>query len=77
MRSQKTNYIEIHMQRGTRGFPLFITLAHRHLQKELPTVPEGAKGGVFHVPTDLLSLLKIDPAIIEEIESVEMIYAKK
>lgn len=73
MRSAKVPIIEVSFRRTGRGLPLYIIFAHRHLQKELPTIPEG-KEVSFSIPTDLLKVMGIDEKLIDQIDSLELTY---
>ena len=55
--------------------PVFLSMMHRHLEKEKPAVEAGKV--TFQVPVDLLGLSISDQTLIKEVSSVELTYRAK
>ena len=55
--------------------PLFVQLAHKGLEK---IIPEGVKGNgkemIYVVAKDILSVSISNPAILEQVEKIEVVY---
>ncbi len=64
---------------GKGDFPPFIKLIQRHFEKARPFVPEAGATGkmqiVLTAPLDLIGMT-IPASLLENIESIEMIYRK-
>ena len=55
--------------------PLFISMMHRHLEKEKPVGVKIPAGGVnYSLPIDLLSLSIDDQSLLREVASVTLTY---
>ena len=72
MRS-KNRTVEVIKRVNFGHMPVFVSMMHRHLEKERPAVEEG-KIATFQVPVDMLKLTISDQTLIKEIESVELTY---
>jgi hypothetical protein len=75
VRSQKGITIEVTKTKGNGVVPGFVSIGHRHLQKERPEGKATHNGVAFTIPTDLLEKT-IPTHIVEEIEEVTFVYAK-
>ena len=68
----------IQVQKATNlgVMPLFISMMHRHLEKEKPVgVKIPVAGGVsYSLPIDLLSLSIDDQSLLREVSSVTLTY---
>ena len=59
--------------------PLFVSMMHRHLEKEKPVGTKNLLGLVteYSLPVDFLSLSIDDAALIREVSSVTLTYRAK
>ena len=57
--------------------PLFVSMMHRHLEKEKPTGVKTFNGSEYSLPIDLLSLSIDDKSILREVSSVTLTYRAK
>ena len=80
MRS-KVRQIEVRKMVNLGRMPTFLSMMHRHLEKENSGEGDGGtsfSGTVtFNVPVDLLSLTISDKALLREVESVALTYRSK
>lgn len=56
--------------------PLFISMAQRHLEKEMPTGTMVGTGESFIIPADILRL-SVPDLYVDEIEEVRLVYKRK
>ena len=57
--------------------PLFISMMHRHLEKEKPVGEKVPAGVNYALPIDLLSLSIDDKSLLKEVSGVTLTYRTK
>ena len=54
--------------------PLFVSMMHRHLEKEKPTGAKTSSGVDYTLPVDLLALSIDDKSLLREVSGVTLTY---
>lgn len=71
------NELTIYKFRLHDPVPSYVQFGHRHFQKEQPAGTRKGKENHFTLPTDLLQVAGIPATLVDEIESITLVYEKK
>jgi len=75
VKSNKNTTVEIKKAVNLGHFPLFVSMAHKSLEKGAPRAKEAFGGSmVYNIPVDLLRLSVGNEELLKNVESVEFIY---
>lgn len=69
--------LEITKRINLGHMPLFVQMAHKGLEKAVPTGTSAGNGQTaFVVSKDILSMCLSDPTLANSVESIEFVYGK-
>ena len=78
MKSTNNNQIEFKKHTNLGKLPLFVSIIHRHLEKEKTgPSPADVVCGTYNVPVDLLSLSIADDDLLTGIAAIDFHYQKR
>lgn len=74
--SRAPQIITIRKQRAHGAVPAYISLAHRHFEKELPEGKKEGEGRVYIMSIEFLSMVLL-PELCTDVVAVEVGYVKR
>ena len=78
MSRSQNRIIEIKKSINHGHLPTFLSMMHRHLEKEQPEgTIEGIANVGYELPIDLLGLTVVDKSLLKDISSVTLTYRTK
>jgi hypothetical protein len=75
--NRTANQVEVIKRVNLGHVPLFLQLAHKGLEKSCPEGENHPQGGQqFTIAKDLLSISVANPAVLDEVERIDVVYQK-